>query len=213
MAYNPTTWVDNSAPTVNAENLNNIEQGIVDVDTRLAALEGAASSAMELIYEELLASAQASFDITSIPDSYKHLALIFQARSDDGAGQDTTWCRINNDSGSNYYSETLTVYAETTSPVESLGGTQIFTGNVPAAAAPAGAAGSGRLHLPNYAGTTFQKIIEGLAVNRNGTVSTGVRQDHISGHWLNTAAINRLTLYPGNGEFIAGSQVSLYGLL
>ena len=30
MAYKKTTWVDNSAPSINADNLNKIEQGIED---------------------------------------------------------------------------------------------------------------------------------------------------------------------------------------
>jgi len=31
MAYARTTWVNGSAPAINATNLNNIEQGIVDL--------------------------------------------------------------------------------------------------------------------------------------------------------------------------------------
>lgn len=38
MAYTRTTWVDGSAPAINATNLNNIEQGIVDLDTGKAPL-------------------------------------------------------------------------------------------------------------------------------------------------------------------------------
>lgn len=33
MAYTKTTWVDNSAPAIDAENLNKIEQGIYDAHT------------------------------------------------------------------------------------------------------------------------------------------------------------------------------------
>jgi len=40
MAYNRTTWVDNSTPAINATNLNNIESGLTNVDTRLSTAEG-----------------------------------------------------------------------------------------------------------------------------------------------------------------------------
>lgn len=36
MSYTKTTWVDNSAPAINAENLNKIEQGIYDATEGLA---------------------------------------------------------------------------------------------------------------------------------------------------------------------------------
>lgn len=38
MAYQPTTWVNNAAPAINAENLNHIENGIASVDSALDAL-------------------------------------------------------------------------------------------------------------------------------------------------------------------------------
>lgn len=40
MAYDKTSWVDDSEPAINAENLNNIENGVSDVDSRLSVLEG-----------------------------------------------------------------------------------------------------------------------------------------------------------------------------
>ncbi len=39
MAYNKTTWVDNSTPAVDAAHLNNIENGIVALDVRLGEAE------------------------------------------------------------------------------------------------------------------------------------------------------------------------------
>jgi hypothetical protein len=34
--YAPTTWVNNSAPAINATNLNHIEQGIVGAEAKIA---------------------------------------------------------------------------------------------------------------------------------------------------------------------------------
>lgn len=38
MAYNKTVWVNNETP-INTDNLNNIEDGIEDVDSRLEDIE------------------------------------------------------------------------------------------------------------------------------------------------------------------------------
>ncbi len=40
MSYTKTTWVNDQAPAINATNLNNIEDGIADVDSRTTTLEG-----------------------------------------------------------------------------------------------------------------------------------------------------------------------------
>lgn len=40
MAYTKTAWVDNQEPAVNAANLNNIENGVSDHETRISAIEG-----------------------------------------------------------------------------------------------------------------------------------------------------------------------------
>lgn len=39
MAYTKTTWVNDSAPALDADNLNKIEQGIYDADTLATALQ------------------------------------------------------------------------------------------------------------------------------------------------------------------------------
>ncbi len=121
--------------------------------------------------------------------------------------------RFNGDTGNNYYFEYLTTYATTASPTESLGNSQIYAGNCPSATAPAGAVGVMQAMIPNYAGTIFQKgaLIE--SSNRNGTVSTTVRKDSIGAHWLNTAAINRIQFYGGSAALLAGSRLSIYGVL
>ena len=46
MAYSKTSWVDDSEPAINAANLNNIENGVSDVDSRVKALEDAPAPAV-----------------------------------------------------------------------------------------------------------------------------------------------------------------------
>ena len=45
MAYTKTTWVNGTAPAINATNLNNIETGIDSATTRLDVLEAQTSTA------------------------------------------------------------------------------------------------------------------------------------------------------------------------
>lgn len=45
MAYSKTTWVDNSAPSLDAAHLNNIENGVEDLDIRLTSAESSLSTA------------------------------------------------------------------------------------------------------------------------------------------------------------------------
>jgi hypothetical protein len=168
---------------------------------------------MVCLYDQVLAANAPNFDIQNISQIYKLLQVFAQVRSTDAAGQSSCFLRFNGDAtNGNYYYEYLTNYASTVVPNEGLGGNQIFVGNCPAATAPAGATGFIDMKLPFYSETVFQKVMAFVGVNRNGIVSTTVRKDHGSGHWLSTAAINRLTLYPGVGQFLAGSRLTLYGL-
>jgi len=53
MAYTKTVWVNNSTPSINATNLNKIENGIFDVDAAVASLSasvGAGIAAGSIVY-------------------------------------------------------------------------------------------------------------------------------------------------------------------
>jgi uncharacterized protein YjdB len=58
MAYTKTTWVDNSPPAINAENLNKIENGIEDHEQRIEALEQGGGGLTDDIKQALLQIAQ-----------------------------------------------------------------------------------------------------------------------------------------------------------
>src|SRR5438093_5515748 len=57
---------------------------------------------MVLIADSTLGAAAASFDITSIPGSYKHLQIVASLRSTRVNNFDPVRIRFNNDSGTNY---------------------------------------------------------------------------------------------------------------
>jgi hypothetical protein len=195
IAVNPST---NQAPTVPTQSPSQI-QGMVPIERKV------------------LAAPAANFDFQNIPQYFSQLMLVIQARGTDAAGQITNNIRFNNDAtAGNYGVEYITGFATTVSANENIpagGYTSGYFGNLPAAGAPASLAGGFEIMIPNYVGTSFHKMYISKGGNRNGTVSTTERIDHAVGHWLSTAAINRITIFPNAGSYAAGSVVTLYGIL
>lgn len=75
--YTPTTWVDDSAPAIDADNLNNIEQGIVAVDD--AAVAGLATKTTPAAAATAAASASKSAD--TITDGTTNKAFLATERT------------------------------------------------------------------------------------------------------------------------------------
>jgi hypothetical protein len=82
-------------------------------------------------------------------------------------------------------------------------------GILPAATAPSNLAGSVRISLDGYAGTTFQKVVRAVGSTSQATGAPLV-QDH-GGVWRSTSAITSLTLLPASGNFVQGTTAVLYG--
>lgn len=160
-----------------------------------------------LIQDVMLDIAASSFDFVAIPQTYKHLQLVWQARGTTVAA--TTACTLlfNGDTGANYDYEVIFGNVNTPTAALSTADTNLDGFLIPAASATAGSAGAGDASIPYYAGTTFWKQIllrevavkEGLAIFRGG-------------NWRSTAAINRITVTVAAGNFAAGSRMTLYGV-
>ena len=115
--------------------------------------------------------------------------------------------RLNGDSGANYANMWIqNVTATSASAVPQL----ILS---PAMTANAGKL-SGKITLPNYAGTTFIKsIAASLAQSSSNLASASMSYETLAGQWVNTAAITSITLLlSAAGNFNAGSRATLYGL-
>lgn len=159
-----------------------------------------------------LAIAASSIDITSIPQTFAGLRLFLDARGDAAATAVSLSLRLNNDSGTNYDWQLTAGVAAAASAQEAVAATSIFSGDVAAATAPAGVSGGCYIDIPNYAGATFNKRVLILSGNKTGIASGNFNARFVAGFWRNTAAITRLTVTPGSGNFAAGSRVVLYGL-
>lgn len=162
-----------------------------------------------LLYDNLLSGTAASFDITSISASYKHLKLVFYLRGTNAADGTEGTIRFNNDSGSNYDSQRNVSFGSSTAG----GGTDAGTGfalfAVPQANSAASSFAGGELIIPNYAATTGHKSVSGFSF---AYYSSARNTADFGGRWRSTAAINQITVLPPAGNWDIGSRVTLYGL-
>ena len=155
-------------------------------------------------------SGSASFDFTSIPQTYSHLQLRGIAR-DNTAGTtfDDIKVTLNNDSGSNYARHYL----------GGSGNGFAFSSNVTSATYIAGLLVKGANTASVFSGNIID-ILDYTNTNKNTTVRyiTGADRNgageviFYSGVWLNTSAVTRITLTPNAGSFAQYSSFALYGV-
>jgi len=170
------------------------------------------SSGLVKLYDLILPAAAANFDITSLTQEYAHLRLIAQLRGDNASLNVGAYLRFNNDSGANYNGQRLAAGAATVTAAEALAGTGAHIGYCAAGSAGAGRAAIFGVDIPNYSQAVFHKQLVSLN-NRNDSDTTAQTDiEHFISNWKNTAAINRITLYPNSGNFAVGSRCTLYGL-
>lgn len=171
------------------------------------------SSGFTLITDTTLAVDTASFDFNGFPGTYIALRLVADLRATKAAATATLYCRLNNDSGSNYDYQIMNNTAATTVGASgALAGAQMQFGDIPGSTATAGRSAVAEITIDNYAGTTFDKNARchiGLA---RGTSAGDVFVETSYGLWRNTAAVTRVTLLPDTGNFLAGSRCTLWGM-
>ncbi len=167
----------------------------------------AVASAITKIAERVYAvDTGAPADFTGIPQTYRHLFVVFKVRTFANGSSTITF---NGDNGANYDTQLLQGAAAAAAALEGLGGA---AGNVGATAGAAGEGTTGTIFIGFYADPTLNKQAMAHVGYSNGILSgnTQVRGD--TTHWRNTAAINRVTITGAGGGFRAGSILSLYGL-
>lgn len=173
---------------------------------------GGSSGALTLIATATLAVDTASVTFSSIPGTYRHLELRYQARETGAIGVDNCTLRFNGDSGANYDTERFSVVGGGSAANDNVGATVAYIGQIPGSTAAANLAGVALVSIFNYAATTFQK--EGVS-NQGTKIGTAAGNNYTGiNHfaWRNAAAITQIDLLPSAGNFLAGSMFSLYGV-
>lgn len=167
------------------------------------------SASTELIAETTLAAAAASISFTSIPQTYRHLAVVLQTRNDTASNQDVMF-RLNADTGTNYDFQYTEADATATTVNRSTNQTAVTVGRTPGTGGAAGNAALIDVLVGDYRGTTFNKRVRSHVAWSEATNTIIYRA--VAGHWRNTAAVTRIDLQPASGNFLAGTVAALYGI-
>lgn len=160
--------------------------------------------------KQVLSGTAASVTFSSIPGDCTMLRITAQARGDTAASFTTGNMRFNGDTSSIYESQSVGANGATVAGAESLANSAILIGEVTAATATANTAAAWDIFIPNYTGTTFWKqAISNHILSTLGNTTLANHSKQFVGRWRNTAAITSVTLFPGAGNFIAGSYFML----
>jgi len=165
------------------------------------------------IADQVLGIAAASIDFTSIPATFAHLMVEIYAAGDTAAPSISVLARLNNDSSAIYSGETFSAVHATLVGLGYLNAAQLTIAAMPAATGPGvNHRGAALLFIPNYAQPSGNKSVLGFSYYENADTVAGQGLYHVGGIWKSAAAINRLTLLPGAGNFVASSRATLYGM-
>ena len=158
-------------------------------------------------------SGVASFDfVFPLPTRFDHLVIIWQARETGVVSTDFLKLRFNTDSAANYYRERAGWNGASIAAAELLAQTAAEAGELTGASvADAGLAAMGQIFIPNFGGSTFKKQWGAMSFLAAALTTTLLQGFVPSGVWNSTAAITRITVLAGTGNFVAGSKFSLYG--
>jgi hypothetical protein len=162
----------------------------------------------ELISTTILGTATATFTISSIPSTYKHLQLRMVTRGDDGNSSVPVFININGDTGFNYASHALAGLSGATNSSSRIAlDTAVYIMGA-SDGATTGDYAPNIVDILDYTNTNKYKTVKSLG---GQTVNTGIILR--SNLWLNTAAITSMTFKnSGTLSFMAGSRFSLYGI-
>lgn len=156
----------------------------------------------------------ASLTTSTIPQTYKHLMVVYTARSSAAVVADSLAMRWNGISTAGYYDQFMQGSSTTVNGGSAQAATAIRIGTGAGASAGAPNAGSGVVFIPSYKDTTFYHFYTALSGYMDGTVAGNLGIQAFFGAYAAGTAISSLTfLFPSGGNIVAGSRFSIYGLV
>lgn len=155
------------------------------------------------------AGGSSTITFSSIPQTYTHLQLRILQRGTGGGTNYTNKLQFNGDTTSANYREHY-FYSDGTS---ALAGTYqqwyIAAGAIPAAGNSTGIFGTSVIDILDYANTNKNKVVRALsgfdAIGSGEVIFESLL-------WINTGAINQITMEIFTTNFAQHSQVALYGI-
>jgi hypothetical protein len=162
---------------------------------------GASLSSYESIATANGTGSSTTITFSSIPSTFKHLQIRFNANS--GAGTNIN-LRINSDSGANYTYHQLSGDGTSATASGGTSRTSIFVGYMTASYY-----GASVVDILDYTSTTINKTVRSLGgSDANGSGSILIR----SGLWINTNAVSTIEIISASGNFTTASTFALYGI-
>jgi hypothetical protein len=178
---------------------------------------GGGGGALSLIQSTVLVAPEPTVTFAAIPGTFNHLKLVVVARSAAAQETDSLSVALNTDGGAHYDGilTRTTVASVAVKEYATAGSWSCLNASfqeMPAASATANMPGIAEFFIPDYTGTTFQKVANyhsGFAdINDSGAeLVDGVL------NWESTAAIDQIDVSFTFADFDAGSAFYLYGIL
>ena len=173
---------------------------------------GAVETAYESIATVTLGSSASTITFSSIPSTYQHLQIRGIAQASTASALEDCTISLNSDTtSSNYYTHRLwgTGASAASQGFAGGGGYYLYQGVIPANTST-NIFGAIVIDILDYANTnknTTTRTLSGVDLNGSGQVAL------CSGLWLNTAAINTVTVsIPAGANFKQYSSFALYGI-
>ena len=154
-----------------------------------------------------------NIDFTAIADTYRHLFITGQIRIAGAVVDADVDIRLNNDSGANYHEQDLVGSNAAVTATAAASQTEANVGTFPGATATANHVGQIELRITNYKNSSYNKSFLGKFVSIPNATVADFDAGTFGGTWLNTAAVTRVTLVSSSGNFVAGTEISLYGII
>ena len=147
-----------------------------------------------------------SIDFTSIPSTYTDLQLVFTARNTSNSNTFTQMTFNGNASSYSYRG----LYGNGSSASSFNNSTTfIYVGDMDLSTYTANTFSSESVYIPNYVGSNYKSVSIDSVNENNATAAAAYLTAAL---WSNTAAINRITLTPGGGNYAQYSTATLYGI-
>ena len=163
---------------------------------------------MKLISTQTLGTAAASIEFTSIPQTFTDLLILSSCRITTG-GASTSLLLTFNSQTANRSSRNLVGLTDSGTAISGTS-TAMRGGRANNSGATANTFSNSSLYIPNYAGSTQKSAsVDGTSEN-NGAEGY---LDIVANLWADTAAITSIQLAANSENLVAGSTISLYGIL
>jgi hypothetical protein len=153
-----------------------------------------------------LGSAASSITISSIPSTLRRLQVSWYARGDAALASIAVSIRVNADGGGNYAS----AFTQITTQVSDIAQTSMKVGNCPANTAAASQFASGEIAIAGWNSRSKLNPTFQYTASDPGSAPTAF-YGYGGGLYNSAGPYTSLTLLPGSGNFITGSEFMVFG--